>query len=62
MDDSGGETKLENILKNAPEISAWGEAHGSILRYEGEPASSKISRIVAAAGASGAPRFRHDRG
>jgi hypothetical protein len=34
---SGGEAKLANVLKNAPEISAWGEAHGSILRYEGEP-------------------------
>jgi hypothetical protein len=34
---SGGEPKLANVLKNAPEISAWGEANGSISVQERQP-------------------------
>jgi hypothetical protein len=33
----GGEPKLTNAFKNVPEIGFRREAHGSIMRYEGEP-------------------------
>jgi hypothetical protein len=34
---SSCEAKLANVLQDAPEISAWCEAHGSISGYEGDP-------------------------